>query len=230
MRSASELIHGRAEEEETPGRRTRPIQNEHHSQDEVFKDMSTKIEGIFSHDLTSYDLVEHLPERLRPTLPSLLALSYWRALSPACSVDPAWHIGLWGRPTSGLTPRQQWQIGAGPMLFAPANTPVDSFGWLVLGRRSLFATTGVKWGYAMDRPASFQEVRGYFRCLALALNSGGFILYRENGCLSWDWVLQGMTLDEIERELASRGAKRAASLDDLSRSGPKYAETNYYRE
>src|SRR2546423_5415625 len=193
--------------------------------------MSTKIEGVFPHGITSYEELESLPARLRPTLPLLAIVqkSYWQSSqSSADPLEPAWRIGPWGPPSAGLTPRQQWEAGQGPMLFAPGKIPADSSSWLVFGRRCLFVTTGVKWWTAMDRPALFPEVRDYFRGLSTALGSRIFMLHRENGGLSWDWVLDGMTIDQIETEFVQAGAKATTDLEVLVTS--TFKEKCHYRE
>jgi len=195
--------------------------------------MSTQIEGVFPHDLLSYDDVELLPKRLQPAIEGLIPIwhSYWGRLHPPKSgAELAWHIRIWGPVLSGLTPRQQWESGKGPMLFAPEATVETSPFHLILGRRCLFANMGVKWWWAMDCPARLYEVRDYFRWLASALDSSAFILYREDGGLTSDWVCQGMTLEEIEREKVKHGAKKAHDIDALRYSSKKILKTRYYRE
>jgi hypothetical protein len=195
--------------------------------------MSTKIEGVFPHDLNSFEDVERLPKRLHPTMEGVIPIyrDYWmRSVSAENSAQLAWYIGLRGPPSCGLTPRQQWELGKGPMLFAPQASIADSPFHLILGRRSLFATTGVKWWVAMDRPALLLEVRDYFRWLASALNSHAFILYRQDGGLTWDRVLEGMTLEEIEREKTRGGAERADEIEALKHSNKEILKSSYYRE
>lgn len=195
--------------------------------------MSTKIEGVFPHDLHCFEDIERLAARLGPALSLLDTLhrSYLASSAPVVdATERAWHIGLWGRPTPGLTLRQQWESGAGPILWGGGGAPVDSPSWLVLGRRCLFATTGIKWWVAVDRPTLFHNVRDYFRELASALNNGGFILHRDNGCRSWDWVSEGMTFDQIEREFIADGMSPTADLKTLQRSCLPHEKPCFYRE
>jgi hypothetical protein len=190
--------------------------------------MGTTIEGIFPHTLSSYDEIADLPQRLAPALGPLCALSYWKRDTESRPTDPAWHICPYGGSISGLTPRQQWESGTGPMMFAPERSRVGSFGTLLFGRRCISATTGVKWWAAMQTPNYVDEVRDYFRTLARLLDAGAFILHRENGA---DYrVAQGMGLDQIEGKFIQGGAKRAADLDALRHSGPKIEETAYFYE
>lgn len=192
--------------------------------------MSTKIECIFPHNLTSYDEIEALPNRLVPALAPLCALSYWKSVSGSLPGDPAWHIGPYGGSLSGLTPREQWESGRGPMMFAPGKTRMKSFGSLLFGRRCLSATTGVKWWPAMQTPKYLYEVRDYFRTLARALDANAFILHRENGGASWDWVAQDIGFDQIEGKFIQGGAKRAPDLDALRQSSPKIEEAAFFYE
>lgn len=192
--------------------------------------MGTTIEGIIPHALKSYAEIEALPDRLAPALAPLCALSYWKSVSEL-RADPTWSIEPYGGPISRLTPREQWEADTGgPRMFAPEKTPTGSFGSLLFGRRCLSATTGVKWWAAMKSPNYLDEVRDYFRTLARLLDADAFILHRENGCASWSWVMQGMSLDQIEGKFIQGEAKRASDLDALRHSGPKIEETAYFHE
>jgi hypothetical protein len=82
----------------------------------------------------------------------------------------------------------------------------------------------------MERPELFQMARTYFRHLAKGLGSPAYILYRDNGCLSWDWIHEGKSFDEIESEFVKWGSTRAVDLEALRESGPKKQATSYYRE
>lgn len=192
--------------------------------------MGSKIEGIFSHPFNSFEQIETLPQRLQVTLPALANLSYWAVSGNSQSNHPSWTLALWGRPRSDLTPKQQFESGSGPMLFAPAKSVVDSISSIVFGRRCLFVTTGVKWWAAMLKISYVHEVRDYFRALASVLGSSGFILHRENGALSWSWVERGLTIDQIELEFKRLGANRATTIEELPATGPAINDTSYYRE
>lgn len=194
--------------------------------------MSTKIHGVIPHGFTSYGQIERLPEQMRPTLDSVIALdrAYGSPTRPEL-IGAAWHIGPWDRPDS--SPIRDWEAGRGPVIFAPNELLGHSIIWLVFGRQCVSVWTGVKWWAAMHRRELLRATSDCLRTVARTLGSSAFLLYRENDSVE-KWVFQGLGLDEIERNLKGDGAPLVPDIDALPEWNPEIlttiSKTGYSRE
>ena len=195
--------------------------------------MSSTIEAILPHHLVSFEEIEQLPKGLGPVLKALFTLEKAYSQSDRTdfsSLTGAWHLVSWSRPDSGLTPRQEWEAGKGPRIIAPEPMPECAATWLVFGKKCLFVTTPIKWPAALARPALFEDATQYLRALASVLGSEAFILYRSTTGAGWHWVLDGLSLEEIQQRFRKGGSKPAASLDALPSSSMKSERTRHYFE
>jgi hypothetical protein len=170
--------------------------------------MSSKLNGVLPHNITAFEELEQLPARLEQFTKSARRIGeeYWQ--TPVNSEDTPWHIDVWGPPRQA-TPRAQWEVRRGPSVVGPSDL------WLVFGRQCLFVTTPAKWLVAIQRPTLLHAVSDFLRALATLFGSPDTMLYREDGCRTWDWVLDGLNLNEIEQNMRSAQMRPAPHLQSL---------------
>jgi len=174
--------------------------------------MSSTIEAVIPHHIRSFEELELLPARLaRSTTDVARALkAYWDVYDTA---SYEWRLEVWGRPGE-RTPCQQWQAGRGPTIrFGPAREPGPI--WLVFGPKCLFVTTPVKYSFASECLDILRLLWESFTSLANVFDADDVLMYREDGMRTWDWVLDGLSLDEIEQNLRKAGVQTVEDLADL---------------
>jgi hypothetical protein len=187
--------------------------------------MSSKINAVIPHHIRSFEELEQLPARLaRSTNDVSRALeAYWDAYD---TTNYEWRLEIWGRPGES-TPREEWQSGRGPRIrFGPARDPGPI--WLVFGRKCLFVTTPVKYSFASQDLDVLRSLWDCFASLAKVFDADDVLMYREDGSRTWEWVLDGLSLDEIEQNLRQAGVQTLKDLADLPSAALSQPATWFY--
>jgi hypothetical protein len=190
--------------------------------------MGMFIHGIFPHQLDKYEEVETLPPRLRSAVATLTKLerTYWH--SERTSGEAGWHVCARSHARNKLTPRREWELGEGPVICGPASLP-DGFCRLLLGRRCLIASTGIKWRAATGQPSLFLDVRQLFREIAVGLSSDVYLILPDYDIPS-DLVHDGAAFDEIVSQIAKDGAEPVIKFEQLWSADSESSSWRYYLE
>lgn len=190
--------------------------------------MGMFIHGIFPHHLDKYEEIEVLPKQLHWAVGTLTKLerTYWQSARP--SAEPGWYICPRSLPRGELTLRQEWELGGGPAIYGPAPFP-NGFCGLLLGRRCLIASTGIKWRAGTGNPNLFLDVRQLFREIAVGLNSKSYLILPDYDLPS-DLVHDGAGFDEVVSQIAKDGAEPVPAFEQLWSIEPGPNRWSYYRE
>lgn len=99
--------------------------------------MSSKINGMLSFDISSFEQVEQLPEQLASCSETAVAVwkAYWEGSTPV--ENHRWSVSE--APRSAGTPREQWSRRTGPHVERPGGV------WLFPGPKCTHVATAVKW-------------------------------------------------------------------------------------